>query len=85
MFHSNEGNSYLILECPTLSAISHGNVDMSIGRREGAIVTYVCEKDYALVGEAIRKCLSTGKWKGVEPVCVIGTTTERSNLLILCV
>lgn len=67
----DNANPVCAIECPTLSAISHGNVDMSIGRREGAIVTYVCEKDYALVGEAIRKCLSTGKWKGVEPVCVI--------------
>ena len=61
-----------ISECPTLTSISNGNVDLALGHWEGSIATYVCQNDYALVGSPVRKCLSTGQWTGVEPSCIIG-------------
>ena len=67
-----------ILECPTLSSISNGNVDLALGHWEGSIATYVCQNDYALVGSPVRKCLSSGQWTGVEPSCIIGKT-DGSN------
>ena len=67
---------YYILECPALTSISNGNVNLALGHWEGSIATYVCQNDYALVGSPVRKCLSTGQWTGVEPSCIIGKTLK---------
>ena len=67
-------------ECPLLSDIENGNVDMSKGRTAGSIATYICENNYALIGKPVRKCLPTGKWKGVEPLCVIGRRKSLLNI-----
>lgn len=59
-------------ECPLLSEIEDGSVDLSGGYWEGSIATYVCDKDYALVGTSTRTCQPTGQWEGVEPSCIFG-------------
>ena len=62
----------IIPECPVLPAIGNGNIDLSGGYWAGSIATYICVKDYALVGTATRTCQTTGLWNGMEPDCIFG-------------
>ncbi|XP_052240158.1 fibropellin-1-like [Dreissena polymorpha] len=59
-----------LIQCPVLEALSHGKVDMSWGRHEGSMATYSCENNYALIGDPIMTCQSSGVWGGMQPECV---------------
>ena len=59
-------------DCPMLSAVQYGTIDLSAGYWENSIATYYCQKDHAMVGTATRICESTGRWSGTEPVCLYG-------------
>ena len=39
------------------------------GNVPGSRADYKCDSGYMIEGVAWRKCLSTGKWSGVEPAC----------------
>ena len=45
------------------------------------MATYVCSKDYALVGTSTRTCQSTGQWNGVAPTCIFGIYSGLSAYL----
>ena len=55
-----------------LIPIQYGKIDLSSGHWEDSIVTYYCDKDYAMIGTATRKCQATGKWTGTDPECIYG-------------
>ncbi|KAH3829240.1 hypothetical protein DPMN_131234 [Dreissena polymorpha] len=58
------------IECEELPPIENGYIDKSAGSWEGATVIYVCNNDYALVGDSTRSCEYTGKWSGLAPTCL---------------
>ena len=62
----------ILSECPILGAIEDGSVDISNGYWQDSIATYICNKDYALVGSSTRVCKSTGEWSGFPPTCIFG-------------
>ncbi|XP_052811586.1 uncharacterized protein LOC128239134 [Mya arenaria] len=43
---------------------------MSWGRHEGSLASFACNTNYALVGDPIISCESTGVWGGIQPTCV---------------
>ncbi|WAR08552.1 SVEP1-like protein, partial [Mya arenaria] len=57
-------------DCPLLGNIVNGKVDMSYGRHEGSLATFACNSNYALVGDPVVKCESSGVWGGIQPTCV---------------
>ena len=38
----------------------------------GESVTFICHPGYRLIGPALRRCLPSGHWSGVQPSCVFG-------------
>ncbi|XP_052808441.1 fibropellin-1-like isoform X2 [Mya arenaria] len=59
-----------LVNCPLLGNIVNGKVDMSYGRHEGSLATFACNSNYALVGDPVVKCESSGVWGGIQPTCV---------------
>ena len=68
-----------------LTEIDRGTVDLSLGNWAGSVATYICDKDYALLGQSTRKCQTTGMWSGTEPSCSFGNVYllhDGSNLTL---
>ncbi|WAR08688.1 FBP1-like protein, partial [Mya arenaria] len=59
-----------LIKCPLIGSIENGKVDMSWGRHEGSLASFACNTNYALVGDPIISCESTGVWGGIQPTCV---------------
>ncbi|XP_057584225.1 complement receptor type 2 isoform X1 [Hippopotamus amphibius kiboko] len=59
------------LECPSLRRIANGHhTGESVDSfAPGLSVTYSCEPGYLLLGEQTIRCLSSGVWSAVAPIC----------------
>ncbi|KAK7501166.1 hypothetical protein BaRGS_00007651, partial [Batillaria attramentaria] len=53
------------IQCPKPETPSLGYVDV-----ENDTLVYYCLEGFELVGQQRRRCLETGQWEGVAPVCV---------------
>lgn len=65
---SGEKPSCQPVECPNLPAPSYGSVHLT-GTTLDNIAIYTCDSGFQLVGEAVRRCLTSGQWSGQAPVC----------------
>ena len=56
------------VQCDHLDDLDYGVIKHE-GLYVGHKATYTCDYGYKLVGESVRKCLYSGYWSGVAPVC----------------
>lgn len=67
-FWSDSPPTCRFVDCGPLSDINRGRVILVNSRTSyNATALYVCDRDYTLVGNETRACLSNGSWSGVEP------------------
>ena len=59
--------------CISPQPIAHGETILHT-TVVGSQVEYTCHKNYYLIGQAIRTCLSTSDWSGSEPQCQLATS-----------
>ena len=59
---------YYLAICKEISTIKNGRV-VGGGSLEGEKVTFVCDKNYVIVGQRALKCTGNGKWNASEPKC----------------
>lgn len=66
------------VSCPTPKKVQNGyfiGSDYTFGTK----ITYVCNKNYTLVGDAHRYCLADMMWSGITPLCKL-KTCERPTI-----
>ncbi|CAB4031772.1 Hypothetical predicted protein [Paramuricea clavata] len=54
--------------CRQISTIKNGRV-VGSGSLEGEKVTFVCNKNYVIVGQRVLRCTGHGRWNASEPRC----------------
>jgi hypothetical protein len=65
--------------CDVPANITHGII-MSTTLFIGDSITYLCEKDYELVGNTARTCLENKTWSGSAPFCQLITCPLPTNI-----
>lgn len=56
------------LRCPALRAPEHGNMTGDSFTFKD-VVEFGCDEGYLLTGSAVRECLNSGTWDGLDPEC----------------
>ena len=59
---------YIGVDCGGLEAPSNGSVNIRSTTYD-SVANYSCNVGYALNGESIWTCLTSGEWSGTEPTC----------------
>lgn len=79
-FWSDTPPSCSYVNCGPLLDIPRGRVVLLNNSRTSfnATALYQCEKDFTLVGNDIRTCLSNGSWSGEPPKCMYSWCPELS-------
>lgn len=66
-------NNQCFVDCNEPDEIQNGKVNLTKGRTTyGAIVVYICDDEYVILGSSSRKCDLTGNtaaWSPESPVC----------------
>lgn len=66
------------VNCPALT-ITNGTVNPTGVASYGDVVTFGCNTDFQLQGDATRTCGDAGQWTGTMPICVAITGVCASN------
>lgn len=71
-----------VISCGELPTPPNGN---KIGTQitYGSTAIFTCDSGYMLVGSAVRECLSSGLWSGIETRCLGMDTTVKTFLFSL--
>ena len=64
----NDKTACVPIKCDMPNEIDNGQ-RIVLTRFFGNTVTYICDEDYELVGQSVRKCQSNKTWSGFEPSC----------------
>ena len=77
-FWSASPPSCRYVSCGQLYDITRGRVVLMNDSRTdfNATARYICDKDYTLVGNETRTCLSNGSWSGTQPKCMYSWCPE---------
>ncbi|CAI7992907.1 Sushi, von Willebrand factor type A, EGF and pentraxin domain-containing protein 1 [Geodia barretti] len=65
---SGETPKCTMVNCSNLKGPEHGRVSVT-DTTYNSVATYTCNDSYTLVGDHESKCLSSGIWSGVTPIC----------------
>jgi len=60
----------------------NGNVTLPSQTVVNSTASYTCKTGYRMIGDSSRRCLASGVWGGVEPVCVASSKTDLFANLI---
>ena len=73
---------YIGVDCGGLEAPSNGSVNIRSTTYD-SVANYSCNVGYALNGESLRTCLTSGEWSGTEPTCS-GSFDNFKGIALFC-
>ena len=72
---------FTAVKCPDLPSPKYGSIHLS-GTTLDHVAIYRCDKGFQLVGNTVRRCLTTGQWSGQAPVCERNAYLSQSMFAI---